>query len=70
MKMKKCVVTAVLIAAFASPALAEQFYLAYDGKRCEVFSHQPPAGMNVLGTYNSQHDAQKAKQKKDQCKKG
>jgi hypothetical protein len=24
----------------------------------------------VLGTYNSQHDAQKAKQKKDQCKKG
>jgi hypothetical protein len=22
--------------------------------------------MNVLGTYNSQHDAQKAKQKKDQ----
>jgi hypothetical protein len=34
--MKKCVVAAVLIAAFASPALAEQFYLAYDGKRCEV----------------------------------
>ena len=33
-----------------------------------MFSHKPPAGMNLLGTYDLQHDAQKAKDKKDQCK--
>jgi hypothetical protein len=31
--MRKYLVAAVLIAAFASPALAEQFYIGYDGKR-------------------------------------
>jgi hypothetical protein len=69
--MGKYLIAAILVTVFTARAFAEErFYLAYDGKRCEVFSHQPPAGMNVLGTYNSQHDAQKAKQKKDQCKKG
>jgi hypothetical protein len=69
--MRKYLVAAVVVTAFVGPAFAEeQFWLAYDGKRCEVFSHKPPAGMNVLGTYKSQHDAQKAKDKKDQCKKG
>jgi hypothetical protein len=29
--MKKYLLTAVLIAAFASPALAEEFYVGYDG---------------------------------------
>ena len=31
--MRKYLVAAVLIAAFASPALAEEFYIGYDGKR-------------------------------------
>ena len=41
-----------------------------DGKRCEVFSRKPPAGMKVVGTYDSQHDARKAMDKNDRCKKG
>jgi hypothetical protein len=68
--MRTYLVAGVLVVALAGPAFAEQFWLAYDGKRCEVFSHKPPPGMNIMGTYNSQHDAQKAKQKKDVCKKG
>jgi hypothetical protein len=69
--MRKYLIAVVLVTVFTAPAFAaERFYLAYDGKRCEVFSHKPPAGMNVLGTYDSQHDAQKAMDKKDQCKKG
>jgi len=65
--MKKYLVAAALIAAFATPALAEQFYIAYDGKRCEMMSHKPPAKMNVLGVYNSKHDAKKAMDKMRQC---
>ena len=49
--MKKYLVAAVLIASFATPALAEQFWVAYDGKRCEMFSHKPKDSMNILGTY-------------------
>jgi hypothetical protein len=33
--MKKYLVAAILLTAFATPALAEQFYVTYDGKRCE-----------------------------------
>ncbi len=65
--MKKYLVAAVLIAAFATPALAEQFYIAYDGKRCEMMSHKPPEKMNVLGVYGSKHDAKKAMDKMRQC---
>ena len=49
--MKKYLVAAVLIASFATPALAEQFWVAYDGKRCEMFSHKPKDSMNILGTF-------------------
>ena len=42
--MRKYLVAAVLVTVFTAPAFAvERFYLAYDGKRCEVFSHKPPA---------------------------
>jgi len=66
--MKTYLFAAVLVAAFATPALAEKFYVAFDGKRCERFSHQPPSNMNVLGTYNSKQDADKAMDKMKQCK--
>ena len=69
--MRKYLIAAVLVTVFAAPAFAvERFYLAYDGKRCEVFSRKPPAGMKRLGTYDSQHDARKAMDKNDRCKKG
>jgi hypothetical protein len=67
--MKKYLVAAVLIASFATPALAEQFWVAYDGKRCEMFSHKPKAGLNILGTYDKEQ-AEKAMKKMDQCNKG
>lgn len=66
--MKKYLFAAVMVAAFAAPALAEQFYVAYDGKRCEMFSHKPPSSMNVLGTFSSKHDAEKAMDDMKQCK--
>ena len=50
--MRKYLVAAILIAAFASPALAEEFYVGYDGKRCEMFSHKPGDKMNLIGTFN------------------
>ena len=69
--MRKYLIAAVLVTAFTAPAFAvERFYLTYDGKRCEVFSHRPRDGKKVLGTYDSQPDARKAMDKKDRCKKG
>jgi hypothetical protein len=68
--MRKYLLTAVLIAAFASPALAEQFYVGYDGQRCETFSHKPGGKMNLIGTFNSKHDAEKAMKEMKQCNKG
>ena len=49
--MKRYLAATVLVAVFATPALAEKIYVAFDGKRCERFSHQPPSKMNVLGVY-------------------
>jgi hypothetical protein len=68
--MRKYLVTAVLIAAFASPAFAEEFYVGYDGKRCEMFNHKPGGKMNLIGTFNSKHDAEKAMKEMKQCNKG
>jgi hypothetical protein len=67
--MAKYVIAAVLVAAFASPAFAEQFWVAYDGKRCEMFSHKPKDSLNILGTFDSKHDAEKAMDKMKQCGK-
>jgi hypothetical protein len=68
--MKPYVAAAAMLVAFAGPALAEEFYVAYDDKRCEMFSHKPQDKMNILGTYKNKHDAEKAMAKMDQCKKG
>jgi hypothetical protein len=58
--MRKYLVAAILIAAFATPALVAEFYVGYDGKRCEMFSHTPGDMMNLIGTFKSKHDAEKA----------
>ena len=41
-----------------------------DGKRCEMFSHKPGGKMNLLGTFNSKHDAEKAMKEMKQCNNG
>jgi hypothetical protein len=65
--MKKYLVAAILVAAFATQALADEFYVTYDGKRCEMMSHKPPANLNVLGNFKSKHDADKAMHEMKQC---
>jgi hypothetical protein len=67
--MRKYLLTAVLIAAFASPALAGQVYVAYDGKRCERFSEKPKGSMNILGVFDNKDQADKAMKKIPQCNK-
>ena len=67
--MRKYLLTAVLIAAFASPALAGQVYVAYDGKRCERFSEKPKGSMNILGVFDNKDQAGKAMKKMPQCNK-
>ena len=67
--MRKYLLTAVLIAAFASPALAGQVYVAYDGKRCERFSDKPKGSMNILGVFDNKDQADKAMKKMPQCNK-
>ena len=68
--MRTYFAAAILLVGFAGPAFAEEFYVAYDGKRCEMMSHKPQDKMNVLGVYKNKHDAEKAMEKMDQCKKG
>ena len=67
--MRKYLLTAGLIAAFASPALAGQVYVAYDGKRCERFSEKPKGSMNILGVFDNRDQADKAMKKMPQCNK-
>jgi NADPH-dependent 2,4-dienoyl-CoA reductase/sulfur reductase-like enzyme len=68
--MKKCLLAALLIATFATPASsAEKFYLGFNGKKCEVFHNNFPPGWNQLGEYRSQHDADKAKNNNEKCEK-
>jgi len=67
--MRKYLLTAVLVAAFASPALAGQVYVAYDGKRCERFSEKPKGSMNILGVFDNKDQADKAMKKMPQCNK-
>ena len=67
--MRKYLLTAVLIAAFASPSLAGQVYVAYDGKRCERFSEKPKGSMNILGVFDNKDQADKAMKKMPQCNK-
>lgn len=67
--MRKYLLTAVLIAAFVSPALAGQVYVAYDGKRCERFSEKPKGSMNILGVFDNKDQADKAMKKMPQCNK-
>ena len=35
-----------------------------------MFSHKPADNMNLLGTFHSKHDAEKAMKNMKQCEKG
>ena len=49
--MKRYLVAGVLVFAFVSPALAEQFYVAFDpaSHKCTMMHSQPAAPMKSMG---------------------
>jgi hypothetical protein len=67
--MQKYLIAAALVVSFAAPALAEQFYVAFDpaSHKCSMMHSQPPASMKVLGTYGSQDEAHKAMASMKEC---
>jgi hypothetical protein len=69
--MKKYLVAAVLIAAFATPALAEQFYVAFDpaSHKCSMMHNQPTGNMKSMGgPYATEAEAHKAMAGMAECK--
>jgi hypothetical protein len=67
--MKKYIVAAFLIVAFATPALAEQFYVAFDpaSHKCTMMHSQPAAPMKSMGAFKSEAEAQKAMASMKEC---
>ena len=61
--MKKYLVAAALIVAFAAPALAADYYVAFRfaGGGCEIMTTTPdPKTYKMMGTYHSKAQAKKA----------
>ena len=54
------------------PALAEQFYVAFDpaSHKCSMMHSQPGAGMKVMGTYKTEDEAKKAMGGMKECNPG
>jgi hypothetical protein len=70
--MKKYVVAAALIVAFAAPALAADYYVALrvGGGGCEVMTTEPTDAKKykMMGKYSSEADAKAAMAKMAECK--
>ncbi len=66
--MKKYLALAIVIAAYATPALAEEFYVVFDpaSHKCEAM-HNIPTGKKSMGTYGSMDDAMKAMHGMKEC---
>jgi len=68
--MRKYVLAAVLVAAFATPALAEQFYVAFDpaSHKCTMMHSIPGDDMkNMGGPYATEAEAHKAMAGMEAC---
>jgi hypothetical protein len=67
--MRKYLVAAVLIAAFATPALAEQFYVAFDpaSHKCTMMHSEPAAPMKSMGSFKTEAEATKAMAGMKEC---
>jgi hypothetical protein len=59
--MKKTLIATALIIAFATPALAEQYYVVFDpaSHTCEAM-HNIPKGKKSMGTFGSMEAAKTA----------
>ena len=67
--MKKYLVAAVLVAAFAGPALDEQFYVAFDPAihKCTMMHSQPAATLKSMGAFKTEAEAHKAMTSMKEC---
>ncbi|MGB6345983.1 MAG: hypothetical protein WBF40_01325 [Methyloceanibacter sp.] len=68
--MRKYLVAAALIVAFATPALAEQFYIAFDeaSHKCEMMHNIPSGGKKSMGgPYATEAEAHKAMAGMKEC---
>jgi hypothetical protein len=67
--MKKYLVAAVLVAAFAGPALAEQFYVAFDpaSHKCTMMHSEPAAPMKSMGAFKTEAEAKAAMASMKEC---
>jgi hypothetical protein len=71
--MKKYLVAAALIVAFATPALAADYYVALrlggGAAKCEVMTTEPDTKTyKMMGKYTSETDAKAAMAKMPECK--
>ena len=68
--MHKYIVAAAFIVAFATPALAEQFYVAFDpaSNKCTMMHSQPTGNMKSMGgPYATEAEAHKAMAGMKEC---
>jgi hypothetical protein len=67
--MQKYLLAAVFVVALAGPALAEEFYVAFDpaSHKCSMMHSQPASGMKVMGTYATEAEAHKATASMKEC---
>ena len=69
--MKKFIITAALIVAFVTPALAADYYVALrlGGGGCTIMTHSPsPTRYKMMGHYSSRSAAKKAMATMTECK--
>jgi hypothetical protein len=68
-QMRKYVLAAALITAIVTPALAEEFYVAFDpaSHKCTMMHSQPAAPMKSMGTFKTEAEAKKAMAGMKEC---
>jgi hypothetical protein len=67
--MKKYLVAAVLIVAFAAPAFAEEIYVAFDpaSHKCTMMHSQPASPMKSMGKFKTEAEAKTAMASMKEC---
>jgi hypothetical protein len=67
--MKKYLVAGALLVAFVTPALAEQFYVAFDpaSHKCTMMHSEPAAPMKSMGAFKTEAEAHKAMTSMKEC---
>ena len=68
--MRKYLITVALIVAFATPALAADYYVALKvgGGGCVIMDHKPGPKYKNMGSFSSRSMAKKAMHEMSDCK--